>query len=250
VVIQRFSCPGTAEAELRDALLLEAERSLQMASKDLVIDWRVDTPRPSPSETQSGTALEGVFVAVPRAVVDRHLAILRTAGLYPVACDVAPTAVCALYLHPGRKPPATPATALVHLSRCSADMSILANGDGMYPRTFFAHRTGWEEATDYLVSNITDELRYHQYKRRCPPVERIVLTGRIPAGVSGPGPDGPTEAPGTQNRGLPSRLEAASGVPVTLWNPLDEVAVESGMGEHLGEPPPLAVPMGLSLEAS
>jgi Tfp pilus assembly PilM family ATPase len=251
LTVKRFSHPLSARNELEGALRLEAERALQVPQEKLVIDWHLF---PGGTETPAGpgqTTMEGVMAVVPRADVDRLLRLLRMAGLYPVVLDIACLAVCNLFLRLKRQMTCGSPTALVHLSRFSGEMAIFANGAGPYPRTFFARRTDAANVRDYLLGNIRDELRYHQFKRRRPAVSGLVVAGCVPGAVAPADRDAAGDGPAPETPGMPeliSEVGKLAGVPASFWNPLEDIVVEERVAERLGgRLPSPVVSLGLAL---
>ena len=123
---------------------------------------------------------EGLLVAAPRKDIDRHLALLEMAGLSPVIVDIGCMAVCNLFLAlngPARIPGAV---CLLNLSTHTADMAVLMKDGWMYPHMLVSRSTAWEGSADYLCAHISDVLKYYHFKLRREPVQRLVLTVRIP----------------------------------------------------------------------
>jgi Tfp pilus assembly PilM family ATPase len=255
MALKYFSYPDLGDEDLEQALALEAEQALQMPSDDIALDWHVNPPEAGVSAGEGRAHAAGFMVAVPRAEVDRHLAILETAGVYPVVLDVACLAVCNLYLTLGGLEPQGGPTGIVHLSPRCADMALLSPDRHLYPSTFFARRSCWNEATDYLAKTIADEIKYYQFRVRRQPVERLILTGNAgvedasvrPESESGPEPG--TEA---SEESLLGKISKATGLTVTQWDPFRELRVRSRhlqglMDAEPGFGPMLAVSLGLAL---
>lgn len=203
-----FSHPGLTGAELAAALRLEAEEILQLPQTDIACDWLVSRAGDSAANAAAPASLDGILVAAPRREVDRHLSILRMARLSPVAVDVACMAIANLYAT--LRGSAGGTVCLVYLYPHEAAIAILEDGKSIYPRTLFARSAAWEDAPDYLIENVSDMLKYHQFKMRRGPIERLVLTGRIPAS-----PD------------FVRNVHGAISLPVELWNPMSQVAIGS-----------------------
>ena len=236
-----FRYPAMSPEDLASALRLEAEQMLQIPPGNIAMDWH--TGRSADPEKDNGE-VEGVLVAVPMREVERHMAILQMAGLYPIIVDVVCMAMSNLFLQLAANMPSTEVTGLVHLSHHTADIAIISQGGNIYPRTVFARPVPWDEAIDYLVENITDELRYYRFKLRRPPVERLFFTGRIPSVEH--------SEEGIREERLLSSVRRETGLPVEFWDPLPCLKIRDASLERrlAAEPeigPALAPSLGLAM---
>ena len=217
--------------ELDSALKLEAEQSLQLAPEDLSMDWLMHRSR----NGNNGSPKGGVFVAAPQKDIDRHLRILKLAGLYPIVVDVGCTAVCNLLLALRFDEVVKTTVCVANVSENSADMAILSHGNLVFPRTIISRAVNCESSADYLIDNLVDAIRYSQFKLKQEPVEKVIVTGYIPSRES-----------------FLKRLRERTGNEVEFWNPLDESTLDvsrHGFSIHVDERtgPIMATSLGLAL---
>ena len=234
LVVRYFKYPAMREEELQSALELQAEEALQVPRGRLLVDWHVNRGRVLKSgETAEGGTIEGVFTAAPVRDVDRLLNILFMAGLDPIILDVRAMAVANLYAVLGEKT-TDAVTCLVNLSPHSADVIVLSKVGGIYPHTVFCRASAWMEVPSFLCENIRDVMKYSEFKLDWEPVQRVILTGEIPADAEFVG-----------------KIQAGVRLPVERWNPLASLglksnAVKAVLGESGAEA--MLVPcLGLSL---
>jgi len=211
VVTKPFHFPALSHDEFESAVRLEAEQSLQLPPEEIRLDWYEAAPTTPAMVTASARPREGLLAAAPAAEVDEFVALLRRAGLYPVALDLGVTALYNAYqaLAPGAQKAGD--YALLHLSAQSAEMVVVSEGAAPYARTVYARSADWESSLRYLVESVQDALKYCEFKLRWRRAPRLYATGAY-AGL----------AP------LTARLEAEIGIPVERWNPLDRVKPGSG----------------------
>lgn len=233
-IVRYFKYPALKPDELESALRLEAEETLQLPPAEITMDWHLN-PGEAPAASGAGSRpYEGLLVAAPRKDVDQFIDLLRMAGLYPVTLDLGATAVCNLYCAQHRDAKGTPDVCLVHLTRQCADIAVMFEGRGLYARAVYARGKDWDASLDLLAEGLKEALKYYEFKLRRTPPGRIVLTGRLPA------------LPGAD-----ARLQTAVGVPVEVWNPLQQVVPASHrvrrLLAHPTEVPSLAIAMGLAL---
>ncbi len=205
-----FRYPKLSRRELASALRLEAEESLQLPHEQLVVDSHLNSIAKAEGGRTDECGVEGVMVAVPRDVVERHVSILDMAGLYPVVVDTSAMATANIYMQM-KSPWVRGAICLVNLSMRSADIAILFDGECLYPRTIATRSGGWQDAVDYLITNITDGIKYFQFKLRNESVENLVFTGDIP-----------------DRNAFLKQVGSAVSLPVELWNPMWDVDAPSG----------------------
>ena len=214
MVVKHYRHPRLTADEVTQALVIEAEETLQMPRDALYLDWHVNTP----ADPEGGTsAADGVLVAAPKFEIERHLEILARAGIVPVVVDAGCLAVCNLYL--AVKPPPSPdrAVCLVALSNRRADIAVLSCERGIFPRTVFTPVAAWDESANYLTECVADTIKYHQFKLRGPPVERIYLTGTVP-----------------RRDVLVSHLRDLAPL-MAFWNPVSDLTVDNPKLQALAE---------------
>ena len=235
VAIRHFKFPGISERDLPGALKLEAEEALQTPPDRLALDWHLTRNEPVPDGAGLTREIEGVLVAALRSDVDRHLGILRKAGLYPVVMDMGPMAISNLFVTLRGREAASKNVCLLNLGRRFADLAILYNGLSIYPRTVYSRSSDWSDALGYLADNVQDALKFYQFKLRRESVRGVLLCGQVPTGGD-----------------FLARLGEAVGVPVEVWNPVREMTQALRVGRALAgaeqeRGPALAAAAGLAL---
>lgn len=173
-IVRYFRYNNLTLAELPSTLSLEAEEALQQPPENIVMDWCLN----SGGASASASEISGILVAVPRQKVLQHINLLRAGGVYPVQIEVSCSALSNLCLFMASSTE-QPAVCLVNLAEKSADVIMLSGGKS-YPRTLFSVKDRWEDNREYLLENIKDALLYYHLKVKQAPVEKIILTGRMP----------------------------------------------------------------------
>ncbi len=233
LTLKQFRFPTLEASEVESALRLEAEEALQVPQNDLLVDCHVNrVVRGKNGNGDSG--IEGILVAATAKAVTRQVGILEDAGLYPVIMDVSCMALGNLFhlLKPDRL---GEVVCLVNLSVHSADIVVLGDDGTIYPRTVISRASQWKDATDYLVTNIQDSLKYYEFKLRRVPVQHLVFTGHVPS----------------KDQVL-SRVSSAINLPVEFWCPLEELSnrpprVNRMLAANKDVGPLLSTSMGLAL---
>ena len=177
LLIRYFHYENLTEDELPQALALEAEEALQYPANQISIDWQLD-PRTG-AKKPGTTQLSGTLIAAPRNIVEKHLNLIQSAGLYSIRVETSCSALSNLYSVFVKNEAIIP-VCLINLSERSADI-IMSSKDGSYPRTLFSTDSLWEHNIDYLLENIQNSLLYYHIKLKNPPIEKIILAGRIPS---------------------------------------------------------------------
>jgi len=179
LTLKYFRYPDMSEDEIGSALLLEAEETLQLSQDEMVLDWNVNHKANARPDVRNET--DGVFVAASRRDVDRHLAILEMAGLYPIVLDVACMAVSNLFLALGKRDRDNQVECVISLAGRYVDLAILFDEGCIYPRTVLSRSAAWEEAAESLIANVKDVLKFYQFKLRQRPVQKLTLCGHVPS---------------------------------------------------------------------
>ncbi len=231
LTVKPFRLSGLTRAEIDAALRLNAEESLQVPPDRLVTGCHFSRT----SESADGKmTVEGVLVASFAAAVDAQLALLRSAGLYPVCMDASGLALGNLFLTLNPSRPKGDVVCLVNLSAHTADIVIIGEDDSIYPLTVLSRASTWNEAADYLATNIQDALKYHQFKLRRAPVQRLLITGYLPA-----------------REPLFKSVLQRLALPVEFWNPVARLAASRSSVRALqaneAVAPLLATAAGLAL---
>lgn len=175
LIVRYFRYENLNSDELPQALALEAEEALQQPSDEICMDWQLNPSRPAVSNEQ--TELSGTLIAAPRKTVIRHLNLIKAAGLYSIRVETSCSALSNLYSFLTKDQPPPP-VCLINLTERTADIIMRSNGSN-YPRTLFSANERWEENTSYLLENIQNALLYYHLKLKQPPIEKVLLTGRI-----------------------------------------------------------------------
>lgn len=232
--LKQFHVEGISGSELFAALRIEAEESLQIPTDQFELDWHLSKSSPR-QPGGAATTHEGTLVAVPSTEINRHLEILQTAGLFPVAVDAGAMAVSNLFHVLKRSGKPGDAVCLVNLGKRFADVAVLYDTSYIYPRVVFSRSANWEENPSSLSAIILDVLKYYQYKLRQEPIEKVLLCGQVP-----------------ENADFLPRLGTGFDVPVEVWNPIRELGLGfrasrlfSGANERHG--PALAASLGVAL---
>jgi len=197
VAMKHFKYSSLSTSDLSSAISLEAEQVFQRPKDELYIDWHI-YPDKNPNVS------EGVLVAAPKEDVENHLAILRMAGLYPIALDVGPMAIGNLFLklRPINK---DEVACVVSVDKHTLDMCILSREARIYPRSVYSKATPLSERIEYIVENIDEFLRYYEFKLRKPPPTRLVVTGGL-----------------ATDKSLSGLIEKSLKIPVEFWDPLKD----------------------------
>ncbi len=235
IAFRYFKHGNVSPSELEAALWLQGEELLHKSRGEIAMDWLLNRSACGCTPPDGEVANEGILVAVPAKDVDRHLAILEMAGLFPVILDVGCLALSNIFLELCRESVAKGPLCLINLSDHFADMAIVCDADWIYPHAIVFNATRPEDSIAYLCDSINNVLRFHQYKLHRSPVTRIVIAGKLP---------------------IPSQLQAAlqkgAGLPVEIWNPLQKMTVRpAGLARRLAANPDigplLATSLGLAL---
>ena len=234
VVLRYFKYPALTREEFEAALRLEAEENLQLPPQEIVLDWHLNQFAAPGTDGAATRPYEGLLAAAPLKEVTQFMAVLRLAGLYPVALDLGATAITNLFHAQQTDRRLREDTCVLHLTRQGADIAVLFERHGLYARTVFARSVSWESSLDYLAESVKDAFKYYEFKLRGAPVQRLFVTGRLPTT-----PD------------FTAQLAHALGVPVEVWDPLARIAPGSLRVKRLLRRretlPPLGLCIGLAL---
>jgi Tfp pilus assembly PilM family ATPase len=228
LALRPFSYKNLTREDLPHALMLEAEEALQKKPEEIAMDWHLAPAGPD-KETGRRTDLFGLLAAAPRQTVQRHLDLIKAAGLYSISVEPGCSAAYRCYAFLQQKPEPV---CLINLAARTADIVVCSNGN-CYPRTLFSEDDGWEGNQDYLTGNIQDALLHYELKGRHAPIRQIVLTGSLP-----------------DPSGLMARLQKTTSLPVGILNVFNGLEKTARQRDVPGELPPeysLTTALGLGL---
>jgi len=231
LVVRHFRFPSLNDEELAAALALEAEEVLQLEMDELAMDWHENLAGATPGDSRGR---EGILVAVPKQELKRHQAVLESAGLVPVVVDVGCTALGNVYMRLRGDECEEHAVCLVNLVGRSADVAILFDGNAMYPR-FIMDMADGEGRCRQLADNLTDVLKYYEFKLRRDPVRDLVITGQSP-----------------DIEALCENVQRRVGLPVSIWDPCGDMHIGSSrirraLDQHAGYGRSLTAAIGAAM---
>lgn len=208
VIMRHFKMPFMPQEELTSALQLQAEEAVQAPANELVVEWHVS---PVQKDADQPDTVEGVFVAAPVKDVERHLDLLRLAGLLPVIVDVPSMAVANAYLRMGGEETTGQATLLVNLTSNAADMAVVVPPAWIYPYTAYCRGGSWSQSAGFLCESIRDLVRFSGFKLKQSPVRKVLLTGQV-----------------VSVDNIAAMVNSEVGIPVEVWNPMRFMERQSG----------------------
>ena len=230
LAIRPFSYKNLTREDLPHALMLEAEEALQKKPEEIAMDWHLAPTGPD-EETGLRTELFGLLAAAPRKTVQRHLNLIKAAGLYSISVEPSCSAAhrCYAFLRHDQAPEPV---CLINLADRTADIVVCSNGN-CYPRTLFSADGGWKNNLNYLAGNIQDALLYYELKGRHAPIRQIVLTGSLP-----------------DPAGLIARLQQTTTLPVGIldvFNGLEKTGTRLDIFRDIPSTYSLTTALGLGL---
>ena len=203
--VKRFHYTDLDPEDLRATLTLEVESILRRSSETFHLDWQLEKERPeNPGE------INGTYVVAPRDEVDRHLRILKLAGLTPSSLDIAHASLTNLYLALHAAPASDESVGIIHTTEHTIDMVFITGGPTIHTQTLLSLNDTCAESTDYLFQNIKDAIEYARVKQGLGPLKELLLTGQPMASME-----------------LLSRIEMVLPHAARYWNPLDEENVRA-----------------------
>lgn len=211
LLIKSFKYSNLQLDELASTLLLEAEEAIQAPPEAICLDWWTHNAWQSHgtwinSSFAGVRSISGIMVAASKDRVQRHLDLLRLAGLYPVELDVRCLAGANLFHKMERKSVGTKTVHFSYISGTVADMAIIAPDGQMFPRSVNSRSGAWIDAPSYLAEHIREHLEFYEYKMQKHPVDELYVTGRA-----------------AMSQKLRESIQEETGLPVTLWNPFTDL---------------------------
>lgn len=205
VLLHYFRYEGLTEEQVRSAVRLEAEETLQIPSQALVLDCYLIGANGAGRE---GGVCEGVLAAAPRSAVSEFCRRLQGAGLMPVIIDAAPLALSNLWLWLTRDQRGDDVIFLVGLARRQAHLVQVSRTGRAFGRTVVFETEETRARGAYLAENIASHQEYAETKLAMPPARCLLITGE-----------------GSEDEVLRSLLAQRLALSVEEWLPLTDPAV-------------------------
>ncbi len=227
VVVKPFQCPPMPKKEIIAAIRLEAESAILSchSMQDMAIDWQM---LPSVSKE----SLRGVLAVVPKTVLANPMQIAKSAGLKPVVIDVEGLALWnAYWALTGNRDSQLKTLLLINVGAGKTNLVIARGADELVlVRNFqMSAEVPASNRHQEWLDEVSDSLGYAS-SAGLQGVDAAVLTG------------------GGANENLVASLKATLSVPVTLWNPFQQL-LRKGQAAQIEEAagPLFSVAIGLAL---
>lgn len=227
VVVKPFQCPPMPRKEIIAAIRLEAESAILSCHsiKDMAIDWQM---LPSVSKE----SLRGVLAVVPKTALANPAQTAKAAGLKPVVVDVEGLALWNAYWALMGSLDSQPKTVLlINVGAGKTNLVIARGADELVLVRNFQMSAGVPASARHQewLNEISDSLGYAS-SAGLQGVDAAVLTG------------------GGADDKIVSSLKATLSVPVTLWNPFQQL-LRKGQAAQMEEAagPLFSIAIGLAL---
>ena len=228
LIVKSVRFPALKKKELASAIQLEAEQAILNGHtiSDMAIDWH-------PLASESQESLRGLLAVVPKTIITDRVKPLAAAGLRATIIDVEGLALWnAYWTLAGRRGPAGKAVLLVNVGARTTNLVMVKGQDELLLLRDLglgaaALRAG--QQADWL-EEIRDSLAYARAKTGLRSLDAAYLTG------GGATPE------------LAPALQPLTTTPVTIWNPLADLARDAkspAVDDSLG--PLLGIAIGLAL---
>jgi type IV pilus assembly protein PilM len=228
LIVKTFQFPTMPRKELANAVRLEAEQAILNGHliKDMALDWQA-------FPTKAKDAIRGLLSVVPKTIVAQRLDAAKAAGLKPAVVDVEGLALWnAYWALVGRAAPAPKTVMLINVGAHTTNLVIAKGPDALIlVRDVQLGGQALSEGREHeWATEVQDSLGYARSQGGLRSLDAVYVTG----GGSGPS--------------LLPLLKPMVGVPLTFWNPLQQL-VRDGHGPVIDESigPLLAVAVGLAL---
>lgn len=224
VVLKPFDFPPMPWKELRSAIRLEAEQAILNGHTldEMAIDWQV-----FPAE--DGERLKGVLAVVPKSVINERMRIAENAGIHPAIIDVDGLALWnAYWVLLGSRELAPGPIALVHVGAGTTNIVVIRGSHeiGLLRDVRIGGMGINEGRSREWLDEVRDSLSYARSQGGLRTLYSVYVTGGYAA------------------QGI-NLLRPNLNIPVTLWNPLEQMESAEPVTQSLG--PLLPIAIGLAL---
>jgi type IV pilus assembly protein PilM len=132
LVVRVIEVPKMSDAELGETMRWEVERHVPFAANEVIMDFQ---PIPRPDDPPDAQNMEVLLAVAQQDMVDRHVDMLKAAGLKPLAIDVEPLAAARCLIELGPDPYGQKTVAIVNIGASNTDIGIFRDGLLSFPRT-------------------------------------------------------------------------------------------------------------------
>lgn len=132
LVVRVIEVPKMSDSELAETMKWEVERHVPFAASEVIMDFQPIHRADAPPDAQN---MEVLLAVAQQDMVDRHVEMLLTAGLKPVAIDVEPLAASRCLIELGPNPYGKKTTVIVNIGASNTDIGIFRDGILAFPRT-------------------------------------------------------------------------------------------------------------------
>jgi type IV pilus assembly protein PilM len=239
IVVRHLDLPFIEKAEeLAAAVRFQAAEAIAMPLDEAVLDFQVVGERES---LEGSKRLRVVVVAARKAMIERFVDSVRSAGLTPEGIDLnafalvralaKPAAVEAEPLVPGAIVAGETACVYCHLGGVT-NLAVAVGNECLFTRPL---STDWREEGDLVASALAEEIRlsidFYMAQPDARPVGEVQLSG-----------------PGSTLEGLAEDLNALIHLPVAVADPLGGLELNGSLDDE--DPHRHTVAAGLALGAS
>jgi type IV pilus assembly protein PilM len=160
LVVRVIEVPKMSDAELAETMRWEVERHVPFAANEVIMDFQAITREDTPPDAQN---MEVLLAVAQQDMIDRHVEMLRAAGLVPAAIDVEPLAIARTYINMGPDPLAKRTVAVVNIGAVNTEIAIYKDGLLAFPRTL---PLAGEAFTRSIMAHLgVSEEQAEEYKR-------------------------------------------------------------------------------------
>ena len=226
VMVRPFQFPRMNRNQLKAAVQLEAEQAILDGHKlkEMAVDWHL-----VPSDSKE--SVRGLCAVVPKKELESRLEMAKTAGLQPVVVDVEALALWSAYWTLlGQGEAESKAVLLLNVGARTTNLVVAKGANELILMRDFRLGGVQDSESREWVTEVRDSLRYAHSKGGGSDLGAAYVTG------------------GGSNPTMVSSLKSTLAVPVTLWNPFEQVVREdraAQVEEAVG--PLFAVAIGLAL---
>ena len=152
VIVRQVETPRLADNELRNHILIDADKYIPFGIDEVVIDFQ---PLPE-KEGEEKNNQDVQLVAVRRGFIEDHVGTLNNAGIHPKAIDVDLFAICNAYevFGPVQSPDDSPCVALVDIGASKVCVAIVKGTRLLFTREFYL---AGNEITDAIARQFAEQ---------------------------------------------------------------------------------------------